>query len=65
VIHSVRALLVVTECDSGLQQGSVINFRIVEEHVRFDVSLDAAEKNNVKLSSRLLTVANRVQKGAQ
>jgi hypothetical protein len=65
VMRSVRALLVVTECDTGLQQGSVINFRIVDEHVRFDVSLDAAEKNNVRLSSRLLTVANRVQRGAQ
>ena len=58
------ALLPVTECDLGLQQGSVINFRIVDERVRFDVSLDSAERNNVKLSSRLLTVANRVVKGA-
>lgn len=57
------ALLTVTECDGGLRHGSVINFRIVDERVRFDVSLDAAEKKNVKLSSRLLTVANRVQKG--
>ncbi|MGZ5198447.1 MAG: YfiR family protein [Telluria sp.] len=64
VIRATRALLVVTECDSGLQQGAVINFRTVEEHVRFDVSLDAAERNNVRLSSRLLTVANHVQKGA-
>jgi hypothetical protein len=59
------AMLIVTECDSGLQLGSVINFRIVDERVRFDVSLDAAERNGIKLSSRLLTVANRVQKGAQ
>jgi hypothetical protein len=58
------ALLVVTECDGGLQQGSAINFRIVDERVRFDVALDAAERNGIKLSSRLLTVANRVQKGA-
>ncbi|MGZ5182654.1 MAG: YfiR family protein [Ramlibacter sp.] len=65
VIHAIRAFLVVTECDSGLQQGAVINFRVIDEHVRFDVSLDAAERNNVRLSSRLLTVANRVQKGAQ
>ncbi len=65
VIHANRAFLVVTECDSGLQQGAVINFRVIDEHVRFDVSLDAAERNNVRLSSRLLTVANRVQKGAQ
>jgi hypothetical protein len=59
------ALLVVSECDGGLQQGSAINFRIVDERVRFDVALDAAERRGVKLSSRLLTVANRVQRGAQ
>lgn len=59
------AMLVVTECEDGLRQGSVINFRIIDERVRFDVSLDAAERNGIKLSSRLLTVANRVQKGIQ
>ena len=57
-------MLVVSEAEDGLQQGSVLNFRVVDERVRFDVSLDAAEKNSVKLSSRLLTVANHVQKGA-
>lgn len=56
-------LLVVTEADNGLQHGSVINFRIISERVRFDVSLDAADKNKIKLSSRLLTVANHVYKG--
>lgn len=58
-----QPLLVVTESDSGLAQGSVINFRIIDKRVRFDVSLDAADKYNVKLSSRLLTVANQVHKG--
>jgi hypothetical protein len=58
-----NAMLLVTECEGGLQQGSIINFRIVDERVRFDVSLEAADRNNVRLSSRLLTVANRVQKG--
>jgi hypothetical protein len=57
-------VLLVTECGNGLQAGAVINFKIVEERVRFDVSLDAADKNNIKLSSRLLTVANHVSKGA-
>jgi hypothetical protein len=65
ILKAASGALLVTECDNGLQQGSVINFRIVDERVRFDVSLDAAERNNVKLSSRLLTVANRVQKGMQ
>ena len=64
LLRAANAQLTVTECDGGLPTGSVINFMIVDERVRFDVSLDAAEKKNVKLSSRLLTVANRVQKGA-
>jgi len=55
-------MLVVSEARDGLQQGSVINFLVVDERVRFDVSLEAAEKNSVKLSSRLLTVANYVQR---
>jgi hypothetical protein len=57
-------MLLVTESEDGLRQGSVINFRIVDERVRFDVSLEAADKHSVKLSSRLLTVANLVHKGA-
>jgi hypothetical protein len=57
-------VLLVTECSSGAQAGSIINFRVVEERVRFDVSLEAADRNNIKLSSRLLTVANHVSKGA-
>lgn len=64
LLRGAGALLTVTECVDTLPAGSVINFTIVDERVRFDVSLDAAEKKNVKLSSRLLTVANRVQKGA-
>lgn len=64
LLRGAAALLTVTECDEGAPPGSAINFTIVDERVRFDVSLDAAEKKNVKLSSRLLTVANRVQKGA-
>jgi len=65
VLRQTNGMLVVTECDGGLPAGSAINFRIIDERVRFDVALDAAERNGIKLSSRLLTVANRVQKGAQ
>jgi hypothetical protein len=56
-------MLVVTEAATGLQNGSVINFKVIEQRVRFDVSLEAADKHSVKLSSRLLTVANQVHKG--
>jgi hypothetical protein len=56
-------MLLVSEAENGLQQGSIINFKIVDERVRFDVSLEAADKHSIKLSSRLLTVANQVHKG--
>jgi YfiR/HmsC-like len=53
----------VADDENGLQQGAVINFRMVEDRVRFEVSLPAAERSNLKLSSRLLSVAWHVQKG--
>lgn len=66
VLRSVKGapMLVVTEHEQGLSLGSIINFKIVDERVRFDVSLEAADRNSVKLSSRLLTVANTVIKGS-
>ena len=64
LIRAAQALgiLVVSESDNGLQQGSVINFRLVDERIRFEISLEAADKCNLKLSSRLLAVAYHVQK---
>lgn len=53
----------VTESPTGIDAGAVINFVLVDERVRFEVSLAAAEKNKLKLSSRLLSVAHAVQKG--
>jgi hypothetical protein len=58
-------VLTVTETGRNLRQDSVINFRVVDERVRFEVSLDAAEKNHLKLSSRLLAVAYKVQRGGR
>jgi len=60
-----NGIVTVTEQEDGLQIGSVINFRLVDERVRFEVSLPAAERCNVRLSSRLLSVAYHVQKGGQ
>ena len=57
-----QGTLAVTEFDGGLREGSVINFRLVDEHVRFEVSLSAADKARIKLSSRLLSVAYLVER---
>lgn len=58
-----RHALVVTESDGALVAGSVINFLIVEGRVRFEISLDSAERRGLRMSSRLLTVAQSVRAG--
>jgi ABC-type sugar transport system substrate-binding protein len=60
-----RSVLSVTDDAGGLARGSVIGFRVLEGRVRFDVSLEAAERSGLRLSSRMLAVAHQVQKGAQ
>jgi len=59
-----RPMLIVTEADGALGQGSMINFIIVERRVRFEVALDSVEKSGLRLSSRLLAVAQQVKTGA-
>ena len=58
-----KAMLTVSEADGALTHGSMINFVLVERRVRFEIALDSAEKSGLKLSSRLLAVAQQVQKG--
>jgi hypothetical protein len=53
-------ILTVTESEGALTNGSVINFTVNGERVRFEVSLDAAQGNSLRLNSRLLAVAERV-----
>jgi YfiR/HmsC-like len=55
-----RAVLTVTEADEGLAAGSMINFVAADDKVRFDVALPPAERDQLKISSRLLSVARRV-----
>jgi hypothetical protein len=55
-----HALLTVTESPQAFALGSAINFVLVDDKVRFDVSLRAAEAANLKISSRLLAVARKV-----
>lgn len=59
-----RPTLTVTESEDGLPPGSVINFVLVNDKVRFDVALPAADAGNLRISSRLLAVARKVLGGA-
>jgi len=58
-----HAVLMVTEAEGALSQGSMVNFVMREDRVRFEVALDPIEKSGLSLSSRLLAVARQVLKG--
>lgn len=60
-----QPVLTVTETDSALEQGSIINFRAIDARIRFDVSVAAAEQAGLKLSARLLGVAMNVVKSSR
>lgn len=55
-----KPILVVTEGTDGLAAGGAVSFVVVDERVRFDVSLDAVQQNGLKLSALLLSVAHAV-----
>ena len=53
--------LIVAEAENALALGSAINFRLVDGRVRFDVALGTAERAGLRISSRLLAVAQNVR----
>ena len=58
-----RPALLVTDDEHGLDEGGVVNFLLVDRRVRFEVSVLAAERSGLKISSELLAEAARVQGG--
>jgi hypothetical protein len=60
-----QPILTITETAGALADGSIINFTSDQERVRFEVSLPAAERSGLKLSSRLLAVAQRVKRSPE
>jgi hypothetical protein len=56
-----RPVLIVTDAADGLAEGAMVNFQIVDQRVRFEVSLRKAEDSGLMLSSRMLSAALRVE----
>lgn len=56
-----RPVLTVTDDEDGLASGVAISFVRVGRNLRFEVSLHAAERSHLKISSGLLAVASRVE----
>lgn len=55
-----RSVLSVTEASGARPPDSMINLAIVQSRVRFDVALDPVRAAGLRLSSRLLQVAERI-----
>jgi len=55
------SVLTVGETESFLRLGGIINFTLEENKVRFKINVAAAERNRLKISSKLLSVAKVVR----
>jgi YfiR/HmsC-like len=53
-------VLTVGETDDFVQHGGMIGFSFLENKIRFDINLNAAQRANLKISARLLLLAKTV-----
>lgn len=53
-------ILTVGESDDFVERGGMIGFCLQENKIRFDINLNAAQRANLKISSRLLLLAKTV-----
>jgi len=58
-----KPILTVTESSGALEAGSVINFLLINRNIRFEISTTSADSKGVRISSRLLDIAHRVESG--
>jgi hypothetical protein len=58
-----QAVLTVTESEDSYAQGSMINLRVIENKIRFEVSLTPVELAHLKISARMLSAAYSVNRG--
>jgi hypothetical protein len=59
-----EGVLTVVDAEAAHPKGSVMSFFVEDGRVRFGVSLDAAARQRLRLSSRLLSVARKIQGSA-
>lgn len=57
----VKNTLIITEKKGDLENGSAINFLIVNNKIKFEINLNSLNKNNIKASSQLLKLALNIK----
>lgn len=58
-----QSTLTITEWKDYDPAESIINFVVIDDRVRFDIALESAKRSNLRISSRLLSVARNVING--
>ena len=56
------AVLTVGETDNFNAEGGIINFKIEGGNVRFQINMEAARKQQIRISAKLLSLAEIVEK---
>ena len=59
-----RPVLTITETEEGFSSGSMVNFDIIDERLRFAVSLKPLGPSHMKISALMLAAAYKVLKDA-
>ncbi len=59
-----RPILTISDMPNFARAGGTINFKTVEDQIRFDINVDAANAADLRLSSKLLRLGNIVSTGA-
>lgn len=57
-----QSVLTVSDIDAFIDHGGIIGFRIVDNRIRFEINASAAARAGLSISSRLLSLANRVSR---
>ena len=58
--QAAQGRLIVTDAPDGIRLGASINFRLLDNRVRFEIDRGTAARAGLSLSSRLLAAADRV-----
>ena len=56
-----KPILTVSDLESFANEGGMVEFLLIDDTLKFDINLAAAEKSGLKISSELLGVAHEIK----
>lgn len=60
-LNDTKNILIISESNGFLNNGSAINFLVIENHIKFEINIGSLNKYNLKASSQLLKLATNVK----